>query len=198
MSLLCQASVTSLTLLLAFPRQPDARSRRCGLQLLSRPALSCLWIPFVITVSSTFFCQKAAGGAEGLGLLMERAHLTTLQGPPGVRVGDHLPGVLIHSRSCGSPAGVLPTHLSTLHRGTARGTSSQKLLPFSQIFLWGRLTFAPWASHGLPLGCLSSPTSTAAAETPPGAAAFGPLCSWLSGLKKSKRGGPWWECSTAG
>ena len=61
-------------------------------------------------VSPTFFCQKAAGGAERLGLRMERAHLTTLQGPPGVRVGDHLPGALIHSRSCGSPAGVLPTH----------------------------------------------------------------------------------------
>ena len=35
-------------------------------------------------------------------------------------------------------------------------------------------------------------------ETPAGAAAFGPLCSWLLGLKKRERGGPWLEYSTPG
>ena len=89
------------------------------------------------------------GAADGAGL----PHYSA--GPPGVQVGDHLPE-LPHSCKVlrGSPAGVLPTHPSTLCGGAATGTSSQKLLLERQpsvLFALGswdlRERGGPWFFH---------------------------------------------------
>ena len=127
-----RAYMAPQSLPLGFPKQPGVRIRRC--EEASRvapacvhPALSRLWIPFVIMASPMFFYQKApgdtvTGAADGAGPphYSAGAPWGTGRGPPPGTTSS-LQGFM------GSPAGALPTHLSTLCCGTATGTSSQKL-----------------------------------------------------------------------
>lgn len=125
-------AVAPQSLPLGLPKQPGVRIRRC--EEASRvapacvhPALSRLWIPFVVMASPMFFYQKAAGdtvtgAADGAGPphYSAGAPWGTGRGPP--------PGTSLFLQGfTGSPAGALPTHLSPLCCGTATGTSSQKL-----------------------------------------------------------------------
>lgn len=121
-----------LPLAAQFRIQRDNAAGRAGSQLLSRPALSSLWIPFVTMASSMFFWQKAGWDAERDGgcRWMMATLLLCRDRTPGYRLGTTSQSTH-HSKSCGSPAGVLPTHLPTLSHGTAsqRGSSSWKPLP---------------------------------------------------------------------
>ena len=210
MSLLCQASVTSLTLLLAFPRQPDVRIRRCGAaggagqQVVRAPAFvqTCplLSVDSVCHHGVTYVLlskgsrgSRAIGAADGAGPPHYPAGPPrgASWGPPPwsthsfkvmrvpCRCPPHPPSIV------GQPEGPPLRNSSPSPKSSSGATS-----PLHH----GPHTACPMAVSPPP------PASAAAAETPPGvwSAAFGPLCSWLSGLKKRERGGLWWECSTSG
>lgn len=114
--------------------------------------------------------KGSTGRRAWLGLLIDQGPPRYSAGPPGVQLGTTSQST--HSfKVMRVPAGVLPTHL----------------------------LFARQSSQALPCGPLSPPLAGApAAETPPGAAGFGPLHSWLSGLKEKERGGPCWSVGWKG
>ena len=139
---------------------PRAAGVRMRSRLLSRPALSCLRIPFVLTVSPTFFREKAAGKQSDGGC---PPHYSA--GPPGDRPGT-TSLEQSHSGSCRSLAGVAP-------RRPPGGVGQPGRLP--------TLTHpCTMALTGPARGWLHSPSSTCCSRrSATGISALEPLRSWL-------------------